>query len=261
MRRTIPIGGTGAHWRDAACLPRHRCVGRRRAVPQARPGELGRGCGRRAVHGVARGLALLQRVGGRGARPTVLPVPPAHAGPVRGGRPVRGHGHRPLPGKPAGTHRGHERRESGGAWCSSPFQLHSLAFFPLAFAVLVLSKAASIAKSSLVPWLVADDARLVAENARLSRAVALVGGFAGAIGALLVEPHVDRDGAHRCGGRAPRSDAARAAHSQGARHRPQPHRRRCRVARQRGHLRGERERARCAPESASWRSSSCSTSK
>ena len=65
-------------------------------------------------------------------------------------------------------------------------QLRTLAFFPLAFAVLVLSKAASIAKSSLVPWLVGDDDRLVAENARLSRATALVGGFAGAVGALLL---------------------------------------------------------------------------
>ena len=63
-------------------------------------------------------------------------------------------------------------------------QLTSLAFFPLAFAVLVLSKAASIAKSSLVPWLVGDDERLVAENARLSRATALVGGLAGGAGAI-----------------------------------------------------------------------------
>ncbi len=63
-------------------------------------------------------------------------------------------------------------------------ELHSLAFFPLAFAVLVLSKASSIAKSSLVPWLVGDDQRLVAENARLSRATAVVGGLAGALGAL-----------------------------------------------------------------------------
>ena len=63
-------------------------------------------------------------------------------------------------------------------------QLTSLAFFPLAFAVLVLSKTASIAKSSLVPWLVGDDERLVAENARLSRATALVGGLAGGAGAI-----------------------------------------------------------------------------
>jgi hypothetical protein len=62
-------------------------------------------------------------------------------------------------------------------------QLTSLAFFPLAFAVLVLGKAASVAKSSLVPWLVNDDTRLVAENARLSRATALVGGCAGAVAA------------------------------------------------------------------------------
>jgi hypothetical protein len=65
-------------------------------------------------------------------------------------------------------------------------QLHSLAFFPLAFTVLVLSKGSSIAVRSLVPWLVADDGRLVAENARLSRATALVGGLAGAVGALML---------------------------------------------------------------------------
>ncbi len=63
-------------------------------------------------------------------------------------------------------------------------ELHSLAFFPLAFTVLVLSKTSSIAKSSLVPWLVGDDDRLVAENARLSRATAIVGGIAGGVGAL-----------------------------------------------------------------------------
>jgi len=65
-------------------------------------------------------------------------------------------------------------------------QLRTLAFFPLAFTVLVLSKAASIAKSSLVPWLVGDDDKLVAENARLSRATALIGGLAGAVGAVLI---------------------------------------------------------------------------
>jgi predicted MFS family arabinose efflux permease len=65
-------------------------------------------------------------------------------------------------------------------------ELHSLAFFPLAFTVLVFSKGSSIAVRSLVPWLVGDDDRLVAENARLSRATALVGGCAGAIGAVLL---------------------------------------------------------------------------
>ena len=62
-------------------------------------------------------------------------------------------------------------------------QLTSLAFFPLAFGVLVLGKAASVAKSSLVPLLVADDRRLVAENARLSRATAIAGGVSGTIAA------------------------------------------------------------------------------
>jgi hypothetical protein len=66
------------------------------------------------------------------------------------------------------------------------WQLSSLVFFPLTFLVLVLSKTSSVAKSSLVPWLVADDSKLVAENARLSRITAMAGGAAGAVGALLL---------------------------------------------------------------------------
>ena len=76
-------------------------------------------------------------------------------------------------------------------------ELKSLAFFPLAFIVLVLSKASSIAKSSLVPWLVGDDDRLVAENARLSRATALVGGLAGAAGAAALALGSTEGGARR----------------------------------------------------------------
>jgi hypothetical protein len=54
--------------------------------------------------------------------------------------------------------------------------LTTLFLFPEAFAVLVLGKASSVAKSALVPWLVRDDARLVAANARLSRTTTAAGG-------------------------------------------------------------------------------------
>jgi predicted MFS family arabinose efflux permease len=67
------------------------------------------------------------------------------------------------------------------------WQLTSLMFFPLAFVVLVLGKAASVAKSSLVPWLVRDETRLVAENARLSRVTAIAAGLAGAVGAAVMQ--------------------------------------------------------------------------
>ena len=53
----------------------------------------------------------------------------------------------------------------------------SLLLFPSAFAVLVLGKASSVARSALVPWLVRDDAQLVAANARLSRTTTVAGGF------------------------------------------------------------------------------------
>jgi predicted MFS family arabinose efflux permease len=63
----------------------------------------------------------------------------------------------------------------------------SLLFFPLAFVVLVLSKSSSVAKSSLVPWLVPEQSRLVAENARLSRMTAITAGCAGVIGAVVMQ--------------------------------------------------------------------------
>ncbi len=68
------------------------------------------------------------------------------------------------------------------------WQRTSLLFFPLAFAVLVFGKAASVTKSALVPCLVRDHSRLVAENARLTRMVAVTSVSAGglAAGALMV---------------------------------------------------------------------------
>jgi hypothetical protein len=65
--------------------------------------------------------------------------------------------------------------------------LSTLFFFPEAFAVLVLGKSGSIAKSVLVPWLVADENHLVAANAQLSRMTTLVGGLTFALGAGLLK--------------------------------------------------------------------------
>jgi predicted MFS family arabinose efflux permease len=70
-------------------------------------------------------------------------------------------------------------------------QLTTLLFFPEAFAVLVLGKTYSIAKSALVPRLVADQRNLVAANAQISRVSTiggLLGGMAGALVLRLVGP-------------------------------------------------------------------------
>jgi predicted MFS family arabinose efflux permease len=63
--------------------------------------------------------------------------------------------------------------------------LTTLFFFPAAFAVLVLGKTYSIAKSALVPRLVADPRSLVAANARMAR-VSTVGGLLGGLIGVLV---------------------------------------------------------------------------
>ena len=63
--------------------------------------------------------------------------------------------------------------------------LTTLFFFPEAFAVLVLGKTYTIAKSALVPRLVADQEKLVAANAQMER-VATVGGLLGGFVAALV---------------------------------------------------------------------------
>ena len=63
--------------------------------------------------------------------------------------------------------------------------LTTLFFFPEAFAVLVLGKTYSIAKSALVPRLVADPRRLVAANAQMSR-VSTVGGLLGGLAGVVV---------------------------------------------------------------------------
>ena len=63
--------------------------------------------------------------------------------------------------------------------------LTTLFFFPEAFVVLVLGKTYSIAKSALVPRLVADPGSLVAANAQMSR-VSTVGGLLGGLVGVVV---------------------------------------------------------------------------
>jgi predicted MFS family arabinose efflux permease len=64
--------------------------------------------------------------------------------------------------------------------------LNTLLFFPEAFAVLVLGRTYSVAKSSLVARLVDDEHRLVASNAQLARLGTVGGVLGGTVGALLV---------------------------------------------------------------------------
>ncbi len=65
-------------------------------------------------------------------------------------------------------------------------QLTTLLFFPEAFAVLVLGKTYSIAKSALVPRLVEDPRDLVAANARMARVSTVGGLLGGGVGALVL---------------------------------------------------------------------------
>jgi predicted MFS family arabinose efflux permease len=65
--------------------------------------------------------------------------------------------------------------------------LTSLLFFPEAFAVLVLGKTYSIAKSALVPRLVSDPRNLVTANAQISRVSTIGGLLGGAAGAFVLK--------------------------------------------------------------------------
>ena len=64
--------------------------------------------------------------------------------------------------------------------------LTTLFFFPEAFAVLVLGKTYTIAKSALVPRLVADQEKLVAANAQMERVGTFGGLIGGAVAALVL---------------------------------------------------------------------------
>jgi MFS family permease len=77
-------------------------------------------------------------------------------------------------------------------------RLASLALYPLAFGALVLAKGHSVAKSALVPALVADEARLVEANSRLSL-VSVIAGVAGGLPAAGVVASVGAPWALRLG--------------------------------------------------------------
>lgn len=66
------------------------------------------------------------------------------------------------------------------------WNLDSLTLFPLAFAALILGKTYAIAKSSIVPTIVKDDAKLVASNSKLGQ-VAGITGFVVAVPAGLLQ--------------------------------------------------------------------------
>jgi hypothetical protein len=55
------------------------------------------------------------------------------------------------------------------------WNLDSLTLFPLAFAALILGKTYAIAKSSIVPSIVKDDAKLVASNSKLGQVAGITG--------------------------------------------------------------------------------------
>ena len=66
------------------------------------------------------------------------------------------------------------------------FHLTTLFFFPEAFAVLVLGKTYSIAKSALVPRLVTNPESLVTANARMARLSTIGGLLGGLVGAVVL---------------------------------------------------------------------------
>ena len=65
-------------------------------------------------------------------------------------------------------------------------RLDSLLLFPLAFGVLVLSRAGIVVRGAMLPLVVPVDANLVEANSALSRAAALAGILAGIPGLLLI---------------------------------------------------------------------------
>ncbi len=68
----------------------------------------------------------------------------------------------------------------------------ALLMYPLAFGVLVLQKSYSVAKSSLLPALIDDEAELVRANSRLALA-SVIASFAGAAPAALLQVVADAD--------------------------------------------------------------------
>ena len=154
------------------------------AVHLARP-DPRRGGGRRRRGGhLARRLAVLRhQPAGRPRQGGPLPAP--DHGAVRRGRPAPRPGARPDAGRtaPDGGHLlrrpGRRQRLPGGE------HLQPL-LFPLAFLFLVLAKAYAIAKSALVPTVVADDAELVEANSKLGL-LAGIAGFVVVLPAVLLK--------------------------------------------------------------------------
>lgn len=66
-------------------------------------------------------------------------------------------------------------------------ELQTLAFYPLAFTILVLGKTYSVAKNALVPRLVDDPVALVASNSRLSRLATYAGSLSALVGVALLD--------------------------------------------------------------------------
>lgn len=75
----------------------------------------------------------------------------------------------------------------GGVCILMASAIHTLLLYPLAFAILVLARTAGVARAALVPSLVADDRKLVAANARLSKAAVIGGAIVAAPGILLLK--------------------------------------------------------------------------
>jgi hypothetical protein len=95
----------------------------------------------------------------------------------------------PLLGRVPGGHRLIEALTSAGRGLiclQLARELRTLAFYPLAFSVLVLGKTYSVAKNALVPRLVSEADALVEANSRLSRVGTLSGALASGIAAAVL---------------------------------------------------------------------------
>jgi hypothetical protein len=68
------------------------------------------------------------------------------------------------------------------------FTLFDLAFYPLALALLIASKASGVVRQALVPRLVDEPAHLISANARLARLGTVVASAAAAVAAVVLGP-------------------------------------------------------------------------
>lgn len=65
--------------------------------------------------------------------------------------------------------------------------INTVLLYPLAFAILVFARSSSVARAALVPSLVTDTSRLVAANARLTKAAAVAGAIVALPGILALK--------------------------------------------------------------------------